>query len=259
LMEARIKAQSVTELELLRAQAELQRHVQNMADADAMVAMARHTLWTLTGLEVADTVVFGTDNTHQDVALDVFESYIEASPMVQAALFDAKVASAYMNTVRTATLPSLNAQFTERFTNATGFIGKESLYMAGVNLTWRLDIAAPYGVKAASAGVQAARMGVEKARRAVQEQVFQDWQRLDAARVKVQASALQKEAAVKAAKMARERYAVGVATQVDVIQAERDMFASEVACIQSRAELATARYGVRLSAGLPWNWQGPSS
>jgi outer membrane protein TolC len=38
---------------------------------------------------------------------------------------------------------------------------------------------------------------------------------------------------------------------VDVIQAERDVFSAEVAQIQARTELATARAALRLSAGLP--------
>ena len=41
----------------------------------------------------------------------------------------------------------------------------------------------------------------------------------------------------------------GVATQLDVIQAERDAFAASVARIQSDAELAYARAALRLDAG----------
>ena len=49
----------------------------------------------------------------------------------------------------------------------------------------------------------------------------------------------------------RFSYAAGAATQVDVIQAERDVFGAEVSQIQARTELATARASLRISAALP--------
>jgi len=58
-------------------------------------------------------------------------------------------------------------------------------------------------------------------------------------------------AARRASQLAHERSAAGVATQLDVIQSERDLFAAEVADIQASAELASARALLSLSAGLP--------
>ena len=44
---------------------------------------------------------------------------------------------------------------------------------------------------------------------------------------------------------------IKMATQIDVIQAERDLFSAEVNQIQARTELASSRVSLRLSAGLP--------
>ena len=47
----------------------------------------------------------------------------------------------------------------------------------------------------------------------------------------------------------RGRNGAGVATQLDVIQSERDLFAAEVSLAQADAELATARAQFALSTG----------
>ena len=72
-----------------------------------------------------------------------------------------------------------------------------------------------------------------------------------AALTKVESAKVQASVAQRAAQVARDRYAAGAATQLDVITAERDLFTAEVGQIQARTELGTAHAAVRLSAGLP--------
>jgi outer membrane protein len=105
----------------------------------------------------------------------------------------------------------------------------------------------------ASAGL--ARLALERVRLQARDQVHSDWQRLNASMIKIEAAAAQVEAAARAAQVARDRYAAGAGTQVDVIQAERDLFSSEVGQIQARTELASARASLRISAGLPLEGQ----
>jgi outer membrane protein len=106
-----------------------------------------------------------------------------------------------------------------------------------------------YGVQAHAEA--AARLAAEKARLTARDQIHSDWQRFNAALQKIDAAETQVQAASRAAQVSRDRYAVGAATQVDVIQAERDLFTAEVAQIQARTDLATARLSLRLSAGRP--------
>jgi outer membrane protein TolC len=52
-----------------------------------------------------------------------------------------------------------------------------------------------------------------------------------------------------ASELARDRYTVGAATQLEVVQAQQDAFSADVARIQADAELAYARAALRVSAG----------
>jgi outer membrane protein TolC len=120
-----------------------------------------------------------------------------------------------------------------------------------VTLTWRLDLPSVAGIDVASANEAVAALTSERARLQAADQIHADWQRLTAALTKIEAARAQVQSAQKAAEMARDRYAVGLTTQVDVIQAERDLFGAEVAQIQARTEAASARVSLRISAGLP--------
>ena len=122
---------------------------------------------------------------------------------------------------------------------------------AGVTFSWRADLGSVQGLRIASASEQTARLNAEKARLAAADQLHSDWQRVRAAITKVRASRAQVESARRAQGLAKERNAAGVATQLDVIQADRDLFSAEMNDISARLDLATARASLRLSAGLP--------
>jgi outer membrane protein TolC len=107
------------------------------------------------------------------------------------------------------------------------------------------------GIQTQATGEQLAVLAGDRARLQARDQVNSDWQRLKAALTKIEAAKAQVEAASKAAQVAKDRYAAGVATQVDVIQAERDLFGAEVSQIQARTELATARLSLKISAAMP--------
>lgn len=189
------------------------------------------------------------DDVTPATALADLETGLSTLPAVQAAEHDAQAAGRVATAARLAWLPSVSAQFTQRFTNATGFQGQSAVYNAGVNLAWRLDGPTFMGMGVQGANENSAVLNVERVKLQARDQLHSDWQRLNAALAKVDAARVQVEAAQRAAQVAKDRYAVGAATQVDVIQAERDVFGAEVSQIQARAELATARASVRLSAG----------
>ena len=101
------------------------------------------------------------------------------------------------------------------------------------------------------AAASLARLALERSELQARDQIHSDWQRLNASLIKIEAAAAQVTAASRAAQVARDRYTAGAGTQVDVIQAERDLFSAEVGQIQARTELASARASLRISAGLP--------
>lgn len=251
LMEIRAKVGTVTELDLLRAKAEAARTRQVLADTESLVATSRRTLRTLTGMEPPQTLPLPEDDTTPAAALAELESRVEQLPAVQAADKDAQASGRIATSARLAIVPLVSAQFTERLTNATGFAGQASSFNTGINLTWRLDVPTFMGMQAQAANEQVALLAGDRARLQARDQVNADWQRLQAALIKIDAAKAQVDAAQRATQVAKDRYAAGAATQVDVIQAERDVFGAEVSQIQARTELATARASLRISAALP--------
>lgn len=251
LQEIRSQAGTVTELELLRSRAEVERTKQTIADAKSLVATTRRSLRTLTGLDPGEAAALPADDLSPEPGVEQLEGNLEGLPAVRAADYDAAGTEKLASNSRLSLVPTVTANFTQRFTNATGFQGAAAVYSAGVGFTWRLDVPTFQVISVSSAQAAQAQLASERARLNAKDQVFGDWQRLEAARVKVVAAAAQVQAAQRASQVSRDRYDVGAATQVDVIQAERDLFSAEVGQIQARTELASARVALRISAGLP--------
>jgi outer membrane protein TolC len=251
LTEIRVKAGAVTELDLLRARAEAQRNRQTVADTEAAVAISRRTLQTLSGVTPADVVVMPPDDMHVDQPFAELEKNLYLLPSIHAADRDEAVASDLRYAARLALVPTVGFQFTERLTNAASFTGKATSYALGATVTWRLDVPTFFGIAGADANSNMAALQGERARLNAKDQIHGDWQQLNSALIKVEAAQAQVEAAQRAAQVSRDRYEVGAATQIDVIQAERDLFSAEVGQIQARTTLATARASLRLSSGQP--------
>lgn len=251
LTDIRAKVGTVTELDLLRSRAEAARTRQTVADTEALVATSRRTVRTLTGLEPPETLPLPQDDVTPAAPLTELEGRIDQLPAVQAADKDMEASSKFSTASKLALVPIVSAQFTERVTNATSFTGQAASYNAGVNLVWRLDVPTFMGMQVQASNEQVATLAGDRARLQARDQVNSDWQRLQAALIKIDAAQAQVEAARRATQVARDRYNAGAATQLDVIQAERDVFSAEVNQIQARTELATARASLRISAALP--------
>jgi outer membrane protein len=251
LVEIRSSAGAGTELDTLRSKAEVARTKQTVADTVSLVAVSRRTLRSLTGLEPPEVVPQPVDDVRPESTVEELETRIEELPGVKAADKDREAAARITTGGRLAFVPTVSAQFTQRFTNATGFQGQVATYNGGINFSWRLDAPTFMALQAQQAAENIAGLGGDKARLQAKDQINSDWQRLAAATIKIEAAKAQVEAAQRAAQVARDRFAVGASTQVDVIQAERDMFSAEVSQIQARTELATARVSLHISAGQP--------
>lgn len=251
LIDVRFQAGAATELEQMRARAELARTQQVVADVESLVAVSRRTLQTVSFLEPPEEMALPLESLNPEKPVEEFEKQLEGLPAVKSALYDAQAADRLSLASKLTLLPSISAQFTQRFTNATGFQNRSAIYAGGVNFLWRLDAPTFAGMSSASAAAAMARLGAERARLTARDQIFQDWNRFEAARQKAQLVQAQVTAAQRASQVAKDRYAVGAATQVDVIQAERDLFGAEVAQIQAQTELSTAKASLRISSGLP--------
>lgn len=247
----RLSAGAATELEQLRANAELSRNRQVVADVESLVATTRRTLRTVSFLDPPAEAALPRDSLQAEPAVETFEERVNELPAVKAAELDVEATGRLATASRLALVPVVAGQFTQRFTNATGFQNQSAVYNAGIGLQWRLDAPTFMNMGGQGNAEEIARLSAEKAKVTARDGIFQDWNRLEAARQKAELVQAQVAAAQRASQVAKDRYSAGAATQIDVIQAERDVFSAEVSQIQARTELATARASLRLSAGMP--------
>ncbi len=251
LTEIREGAGVATGLDTLRSKAEVQRTRQVVADTTTLVAVSRRTLTTLVGSPPPDAVPLPEANLAPERPYLELEPNIETLPSVKAADFDAAAAGKVETASQLALVPLITANFTERLTNATGFSGRVGQYTAGIGFVWRLDVPTFQQMKVSRISHEVTLLAAERARLSAKDVLYSDWQKLDAARFKVDAADAQVEAARRAAQVAKDRFAAGAGTQFDVMQSERDYFFAEVNQIQAKTELASYRGLLHLSANLP--------
>lgn len=251
LMSIRESAGVVTELDSLRSKAEVQRTKQVVADTETLVATTRRTLTTLSGMAPPDEVALPATDLSTEKAFEDLVGNVEGLPAIVAADRDAQAAAKAVQMTQYALIPLVSANFTERFTNATGFSGKSNQWSGGIGLQWRIDVPTFQNMKVQGMVHETARLAAEKARIQAKDQIYNDWKKLESARFKVESAEAQVTAARRASQVAKDRYAAGASTQIDVIQSERDLFLAEVGQIQARTELASTRASLHLSAGLP--------
>lgn len=248
----RREAGSASELDVERARAEVERARQTVASAEQARALARRSLWSLSGLVPAEgTVPLPEDGLADEPGLDALEPGALKLPGVRAAALDAKAAEKSADASWAALAPTVSGAATERLTNATGFSGHVASWSVGVTASWTLDPASVFGARAQSAARAAAEVRVARAEQQAKDTLHASWQEVRADVARARAARAEAEASTRAAKLARERYQAGSATQLDVQQSERDAFNSEVARIQAYADLAYARAAVRLDSGRP--------
>jgi outer membrane protein TolC len=242
-----------TQLDVARAAADVERARQNVADAELLIALTRRALLTRTGVDATADSSATNDDLRPEADLGTWEATRDEDiPALAAAAEQARVATTGARAAKYALLPTLSLTGLERVTNATGFLlGNNSAYTVTMTLAWRLDVATIASIKAAAQQAEIARLRAERTRLGVRDQIHDDWQRVRAGIVKSRAARAQAEAALLAAQYANERYGSGAGTQLDVIQAQRDAYAAEVARIQADADLRFSRALLRLDAGRP--------
>ena len=252
-IQTRFGAGLASELDLKRALAEVERDKQAIADADYSVVTARRSLETLTGLTpeddtVQDAPTLPLDDLHEEKPLREWLTVLDGLPSVRASVEDQHAADRTADAAVAGMLPTVTAQFTERFTNAAGF-GQSPYYTVQTLATWKLDLSTFQGSRAQRAAADAASVRHDRARRTASDTLSDAWDQVRTNVEKSRAARASLDASRLALSVARDKYASGKATLLDAVQAERDAFSAEVTEIQAEADLATARANLQLSAG----------
>lgn len=242
----RRQAGLASELDVARASADTERSQQSIADAELTRELAARSLQTLTGLAPSGYASALGDDLKEETELARWQTH--SLPQIRAAEAEVQAAQQSARASLLAYVPILSGSLSERLTNAAGF-GQGATFSAAVSLSWRADLATLYTARALQAAGAAAQVRSERTRRDAEDQIYNAWSQVRASLVRSRAARSQRESAQLAAVLSHKRYAAGTATQLEVIQAERDAFSAEVARIQADADLAYARVLLRLSAG----------
>lgn len=242
---------TASELDLQRAVVDVARAQRDVATADQGVVAARRALESLARLspEPATPESYHEDDLHEEAPLAAWlggpsQDLVAAQPAVLAV----EAADRARAAARAAWLPTLAAQAQERITNAAGFAGRAQYYTLMATATWAVDFSLAPGVAAQTAAVAVARARENKARRAAEDAIYQAWYQVRIGIEEARAARAQVESAALAQGLAKTRYESGVATQLEVVQAQRDFFAAAVARAQADFDLQYSRALLRLSA-----------
>lgn len=244
-------AGAATDLDHERAAASVARAEQDLADAELSAALAARALETLSGLSPEDARALPADDLRSEGALSSWLSLAGGTPSERAAQKLGEAAEQNRKAASRALWPTLAGSAQERITNATGFGGRSDSYTLQLVLSWRLDYGTWASSDAQAAALEVQRVRVERTRRAAEDAAFEAFKRVEAGIAKSRSARAQEAAATRAAALSVDRYAAGVATQLDVTQAQREAFLASAAKIQADADLASSRALLRLATGVP--------
>jgi outer membrane protein TolC len=239
-----------SELDQARAEADLARARQVVAEAELQVTLARRNLFVLTGVEAevdAAAIAPGADD---EGALDAWTDRAAEVPAVRAARRDREAAERGRDAAWMGLVPVLSGRASERLTNAAGF-GPEAQWALAFTLSWTLDFGRPAAIATRDHAASAAALREERARTLAETQILEAYRRIASLRARAEAAEAGLRASERGAQVAHARYEAGTGTALDVSQAERDRLAADVARIQAEAELALQRAILRLRADLP--------
>jgi len=240
-----------TDLEVNRAQAEVERAHLSISDAELTAALAGRALQTLTGVAPTNAARSELDDLHAELPLIEWERSVTEIPAVAVATEQRRGSEATATAARFALLPTLSAGAQGRLTNATGFVGHQAIYVLTATLNWRLDVTSLGTVRSQDAAARLARVREVSARQAGLDQVYESWSRISNGVAKSRAARAEALASTAAVERARERYQEGAGTHFELVQAERDAYSAEVSRIQADADLSYARVALRLNANRP--------
>lgn len=233
--------------EVARAEAEALRARQMLQEAELQVTLAQRNLVNLTGVDLSGRAL-ATLEGGEGNAPEPLESYldeIDELPSTRAARQDVLGAERSLHAAWFALAPTVSGSAAERVTNAAGF-GPSAQWTLNVTATWQLDFGRPAAIGTRDATLSAARARLERAEQQARLQIEDAWHRASALGARLQTAEAVLIASTRAAEDTRARYEVGVASQLELVQAERDLFSAEVSRTQARADLAVARATLRI-------------
>lgn len=247
---ARHDAGIASDVDRARAERDVERAKQTVAEADLQVALSVRSLELLTGLSPSEREVSLHDDLQEETALETWLPAAQKSQAVRAAAEDQKAAERGIAGARSAYAPSVVGRAQERLTNAAGF-GQNDAWSVSVTLDWTLDLTKQATLEARKHDLEVSKVRSERSLQSQETAIFDAWHRARSLTVKARAARAAEAASDTAAKSARARFEAGTSTQLELSQALRDLFSAELSRIQADAELRLARVTLRLRTDRP--------
>lgn len=252
----RVSAGTAAPLEITRASAELVRRQSDLAGARAALDHTRLAVGILLGREgpVRVTVpdVEGAPTPELSVPSDQLVSEaLERRPELAAQRAQEQASEAGVRSAWARLAPQLSASASIFSADVPYPTGKKDGWRATLDLTWQLyDGGFRYGkLRQAEAQVTGAQAGLTAQQLAVRQQV-QDGQRdLSVAVEQLRLARAQLDLAGDSAASIRRSFEAGVASSLDVIDANDRLYASDTGLAAARARLAQARLALSLALG----------
>ena len=251
--EARLEAGAVNKLAVDRARVDLARAKQTVAEAERTLGIAQRSLETLTGRPVSGELPGGGT---PEFPSQPEEAYVERAQKQRPEVLQAQEAVAQASAVRDQAwmqlVPSLTGNFTETLTNASGFVGHEGYWAAGVKLNWLLDpVGTPASVRKADGALLEQEQRLKQQLDTVRDDVHTSFLDIALYKARVEETTAEVTSAQEALKLAQEQFAAGTATSLDLSQAQRDTFQAEASNVESTANLSASLLSLEQASGQP--------
>ena len=248
--EQRHEAGSTPLLDVDRARAEVERNVQQLAAAELQTTLVARALQSATGLtpELQGEVAFA-DDLREEPPLEHFQVPDDRIPSLAAAMQNRRASEQLASAQRLALVPTLRAGVTESVNNVGVLPGRKANGLGVVALTWSFDLTNLADIRAQDAAAEGARAREQRARLAARDAIHNAWMTVRTNVARSRSARVQAQVSSRASDLALERYRAGDATQLDLLQAQRDAFAADAARIQADADLVNSRSQLRIAAG----------
>ena len=254
--ERRVAVGTSPPLDVLRSRAELVKRESDLVAARAGVERARLALGVLLGraepLRVAVPEVAGAPAPELDAPADALASEALAGrPEIAAAEAQVSAAEDGVRSAWARLVPQLSAAGAAFAANVPYITGDQQGWRVTVDLTWVLyDGGFRYGkARQAEAQVAGARAATEAQRLAVVQEVEDARRDLRVARERLRLADAQAALAGEAAASARRSFEAGVASSLDVIDANDRVYLADTGRAEARARLAQARLALSRALG----------
>jgi outer membrane protein TolC len=252
----RVQAGTAAPLEVTRARAELVRRQSDLAGAHAAVDRGRLAAGVMLGrrtsvrILVPDVEEAPAPELGADAAALVDEG-LAHRPELEAHAAQRAAAEAGVRGAWARLAPQLSASASAFASDVPSPTGEKDGWRATLDLTWQLyDGGWRYGrLRQARAQAEGARAALEAQRLAVAREVLDARRDLEVARERLRLARAQAELAADSAASIRRSFEAGVASSLDVLDANDRLFVADSGRAEARARLAQARIALQLALG----------